>query len=331
MPQSHFARNAFLPSLAALIGLSGGWLLAQSDTAAKNDAPNPFHPVEGWAQLPAGMGWGQVISVYPDAHANVWVFHRKDPPILEFDRFGKFVKGFGAGMFVMPHGLTVDRDGNIWATDQNGKDGKGQQAIKFSPEGKVLMTLGKAGIAGPGNDTFNGPCDVAVAANGDIFVADGHGGETNARVVKFSKDGKFIKTWGKKGTGPGEFDTLHRLAMDSKGRLFVADRGNSRIQIFDQEGNFIAQWRQFGRPSGIFISKDDTLYSVDSQSDEKTNPGVKRGIRVGSAKDGSVKWFIPDLSTDPAIALAEGVSADAKGDIFAAGVSSMGLHKFMKK
>jgi DNA-binding beta-propeller fold protein YncE len=278
------------------------------------------------------MEWGQVISAYPDAHGNVWVFHRTDPPILEFDRSGKLVKSFGAGMFVQPHGLTVDDDGNIWVTDQSAKDGKGQQAIKFSPDGKVLMTLGKAGIAGSGNDTFNGPCDVAVAANGDIFVADGLGGETNARVVKFSKDGKFLKAWGKKGAGPGEFDTLHRLAMDSKGRLFVADRGNNRIQIFDQEGNFIAQWRQFGRPSGIFISKDDTLYSVDSQSDEKTNPGVKRGIRIGSAKDGSVKFFIPDTSADPQIALAEGVSANDKGDIvYAAGVSSKALHKFVKK
>jgi DNA-binding beta-propeller fold protein YncE len=193
------------------------------------------------------------------------------------------------------------------------------------------MTLGKAGVAGSGLDEFNGPSDVAVAANGDIYVADGHGGNTNARIMKFSKDGKFLKTWGKKGSGPGEFDTLHRLAIDSKGRLFVADRGNNRIQIFDAEGNFIAQWRQFGRPSGIYISKDDTLYSVDSQSDDKTNPGVKRGIRVGSARDGSVKWFIPDLSTNPAIAMAEGVSADSKSDILAAGVSSMGLHFFVQK
>ena len=300
------------------------------DARATNNLPNPYRLIENWAQLPAGMEWGQVISAQPDAHGNVWVFHRKDPPILEFDRSGKFVRSFGAGMFVQPHGLTVDHDGNIWVTDQNAKDGKGEQATKFSPEGKVLMTLGKAGVAGPGNDTFNGPCDVAVAANGDIFVADGHGGDTNARVVKFSKDGKFIKAWGKKGSGPGEFDTLHRLAMDSKGRLFVADRGNNRIQIFDQDGNFIAQWHQFGRPSGIFISKDDTLYSVDSQSDEKTNSGVKRGIRIGSAKDGSVKWFIPDTSTDPQIALAEGVSVDAKGEVYAAGVSSMGLHKFVK-
>ena len=192
--------------------------------------------------------------------------------------------------------------------------------------------MAKPASRATGPDTFNGPSGVAVAPNGDIFVADGHGADTNARIVKFSKDGKFIKTWGKKGSGPGEFDTPHSIAMDSKGRLFVADRGNSRIQIFDQDGKFIDQWKQFGRPSGIFISKDDTLYSVDSQSDEKTNPGVKRGIRIGSAKNGKVKVFIPDLSPDPQIALAEGVSADAKGNVvYAAGVSSMALHKFVKK
>jgi DNA-binding beta-propeller fold protein YncE len=311
--------------------LSGSAVQAQSDSHATNDLPNQYRPVENWAKLPAGMEWGQVISVQPDAHGRIWVFHRQDPPILEFDASGKLLNSFGAGMFVQPHGLTVDHDGNIWVTDQSAKDGKGEQAIKLSPEGKVLMTLGKAGVAGSGPDMFNGPCDVAVAANGDIFVADGHGGDTNARVMKFSKEGRFIKAWGRKGSGPGEFDTLHRLAMDSKGRLFVADRGNNRIQIFDQEGNFIAQWHQFGRPSGIFISKNDTLYSVDSQSDEMTNPGVKRGIRVGSAKDGSVKWFIPDPSADARIALAEGVSANSKGDIYAAGVSSMGLHKFVLK
>src|SRR5579871_2916931 len=303
---------------------------ATTDVAATNSLPDPFRPVENWAHLPAGVQWGQVISVKPDAQGNLWVFHRSDPPILEFDANGKFLKSFGNGMFVQPHGLEIDRDGNIWTTDQNAKDGKGQQVIKFSPAGKVLMTLGKAGVAGNDHDTFNGPCDVAIAPNGDIFVADGHGGDTNARVVKFTKEGKYIKEWGKKGSGPGEFDTLHSMAMDSKGRLFVADRGNSRIQIFDQDGKFLAEWKQFGRPSGIYITKNDTLYSVDSQSDDKVNPGVKRGIRIGSAKSGAVRWLIPDTNADPAIAMAEGVSTDGKGTIFAAGVSSMGLHLFKK-
>jgi streptogramin lyase len=317
--------------LIAAVVLIGG-VYAAVNTAATNNLPDPYKPVENWAQLPAGVQWGQVIGVQPDSHGNLWVFHRSDPAILEFDASGKYLKGFANGMFAQAHGLSVDRDGNIWVTDAEKKDGKGMQVFKFSPDGKILMTLGKAGVAGAGQDTFNGPSSVLVAPNGDIFVADGHGEGTNARVVKFSKDGKFIKAWGKAGSGPGEFDTLHSMAMDSKGRLFIADRGNSRIQIFDQDGNFIDQWKQFGRPSGIYITKNDTLYSVDSQSDDKTNPGVKRGIRIGSAKDGSVKAFIPDTSTDPKIALAEGVSADPKGDIvYAAGVSSMGLHKFVKQ
>src|SRR6266566_6652903 len=144
---------------------------------------NPYRIAEGWPQLPAGITWGAVISVDSDAHGNIWVFHRSDPTILEFAPSGKLLKSFGTGMFVQAHGMTIDRDGNIWVTDAQGKDGKGHQVFKFSPAGEILMKLGKAGVAGSGEDTFNGPCDVAVAPNGDIFVADGHGGETNARIV----------------------------------------------------------------------------------------------------------------------------------------------------
>src|SRR5947207_10621673 len=268
MSRSHLLKFALLGVLGTLA------VHAQGNVASTNNLPNPFTPVENWAKLPANIEWGQVISVEPDAHGNIWVFHRKEPAILEFDSSGKLIKSFGTG-FVQAHGLGLDRDGNVWVTDGQGKDGKGHQAFKFSPEGKVLMTLGKVGVAGSGPDEFNSPSDVVVAPNGDIFVADGHGGNDNERIVKFSKDGKFIKAWGKKGSGPGEFDSPHSIAIDSRGRLFVADRTNNRIQIFDQDGKFIDQWKQFGRPSGIYISKDDTLYSVDLQSDEKTTPGVQ--------------------------------------------------------
>lgn len=329
MPYSRRVSFSFI--MLIVIGILGGLTFGQTKSSPTNSLPNPYRAVENWAKLPAGIQWGQVISVEPDARGNIWVFHRSDPAILEFDPSGKLLKSFASGMFVQAHGLSIDHDGNIWVTDAQGNDGKGHQVFKFSPDGKILMTLGKAGVPGNGTDTFNGPSDIVTNANGDIFVADGHGGDTNARIVKFSRDGKFIKTWGKKGSGPGEFDTPHSIVLDSRGRLLVADRGNSRIQIFDQDGNFIAQWKQFGRPSGLFISKDDTLYSVDSQSDEQNNPGFKRGIRIGSAKDGSVKMFIPDLNSDPRIALAEGVAADVKGDIYAAGVSSMALHKFVRK
>ncbi len=168
---------------------------------------------------------------------------RDEAPILKYDASGRLVTSFGVGMFNFPHGFFVDNDGNVWVSDAQGEDGKnpksngkGHQVFKFSPEGKVLMTLGKAGVAGEGPDTLNEPTDVVVARNGDIFVSAGHGFKTNARIVKYSKDGKFLKAWGKVGSAPGEFSSAHAIAIDSQGRLFVGDRGNSRIQIFDQDG-----------------------------------------------------------------------------------------------
>src|SRR5579862_1331740 len=242
---SQFPRSVRSLAAAGLLALAAGTGLIRAQSAPP--PPNPYRLVDRWAQLPKSIEWAGVISVDPDAKGNVWVFHRSDPPLLKFDPTGKLALSFGAGMFVQPHGMTIDRDGNIWVTDAQAKDGKGQQVFKISPEGKVLMTLGKAGVAAEGPDTFNGPADVVVAPNGDIFVADGHAAMATGRVVKFSKDGKFIKAWGKNGSGPGEFNVPHSIAMDSRGRIFVADRSNSRLQIFDQKGTFLDQWKQFGR------------------------------------------------------------------------------------
>jgi sugar lactone lactonase YvrE len=308
--------------------------------------PNPYRTIENWAKLPEGRTWGSTSSVDLDRDGNIWVADRcganscagkTEAPVMKFDPSGKLLKTFGEGMFVFPHDLVVDRGGNIWIVDGQGKDGKGHQVFKFSPEGKVLMTLGKAGVAGDGNDEFNQPSAVAIAPNGDIFVADGHGGATNARIVKFSKDGKFIKTWGKKGTAPGEFDTPHTLAFDSKGRLFVGDRANNRIQIFSQDGEFLEQWTQFSRPSGVYIDRNDVLYVSDSESREREgyghHPGWKRGIRVGSARDGSVTAFIPDTFATPensATSGSEGLAVDSKGVIYGAEVQQKDLKKYVK-
>src|SRR5579864_3707488 len=284
-------------AMIAMIAMSPTRAQSQADPQPVNSLPNPYRTVENWAKLPEGRTWGSTAGVAVDRHGNIWVAERCGAntcagsdlaPILEFDSSGKLLKSFGAGMFVFPHGISVDNDGNVWVTDGQGSGGKGQQVFKFSPDGKVLMVLGKAGVASDTQDTFNQPSAVAIGANGDIFVADGHGGDSNARIVKFSKDGKFIVTWGKKGSGPGEFNIPHALAFDSKGRLFVADRGNNRIQIFDQEGKYIDQWKQFSRPSGIFISRNDVIYVADSESGSvaRDHSEWKRGIRVGSAKDG---------------------------------------------
>jgi sugar lactone lactonase YvrE len=307
--------------------------------APPNSQPNPYRTVENWAKLPAGRTWGSTSAVEVDCDGkSIWVAERCGAntcagsdlaPILKFDSSGKLVKSFGADMFIFPHGIFVDKDGNVWVTDAHGEKGKGHQVFKFSPEGKVLMTLGKAGIEGDGPDTFNQPNDVVVAPNGDIFVSESHKGPGygNARVTKFSKDGKFIKQWGKHGSAPGEFEVPHALAMDSQGRLFVGDRSNNRIQIFDQDGNFLTEWKQFGRPSGIYIDQNDILYVADSESSEeedyKYNPGWKKGIRIGSVKDGVVTAFIPGE--------AEGVAADAMGNVYGAEVGSKSLKKYVKK
>jgi sugar lactone lactonase YvrE len=197
----------------------------------------------------------------------------------------------------------------------------------LSPDGKVLMTLGTPGVTGEDETHFNAPSDVVVAPNGDIFVADGHGEKTNARIVKFSKDGKFVKAWGKEGKGPGEFDQPHGLAMDSAGRLFVADRANSRLQIFDQDGKFLAEWKQFGRPSGVWIDKREAIYVADSQSSDKTNPGFKQGIRIGNAKDGKVTGFIEETKFPGAL---EGVGVDDDGNIYAGYTNAQNLTRFVK-
>ena len=294
-----------LVSLVAVVALV-------SPVALTAQTADGYEKVEGWAKLPAGVEWGQVISVDMAPDGYIWALHRAEPPILKFDAEGNVIKSFGEGLFVRPHGFHIDRDGFIWATDQLGRDGQGHQVFKFNQDGEVLMTLGTKGVEGEGPDTFNGPTDVAIATNGDIFVTDGH---FNNRVVKFSKDGTFIKAWGSKGTAPGQFDLPHTIAIDSRGRLFVGDRSNARIQIFDQEGTFLEAWDQFGMVSGILITPDDTLYVADYQQNE--------ALLIGSAKDGSISGRIEPV-------IAEGIAIDRMGNVYAGEVAGRMLTKFKK-
>ncbi|MEP7381338.1 MAG: peptidyl-alpha-hydroxyglycine alpha-amidating lyase family protein [Gemmatimonadota bacterium] len=334
---------------------------AQQPGAPVNDRPNPYRTEEGWAKLPAGRTWGSTSAVEIDRDGtSIWVAERCGAnsclgstvdPILKFDASGKLVKSFGAGLMIFPHGIYVDHDGNVWVTD--GQDNLprrargaapdaplppppatviGHQVFKFSPEGRLLLTLGKKG-GGKGEDFFYQPNDVLVAPDGMIFVAEGHGSD-NARILKFSPDGKLVKQWGRKGTGKGEFDQPHALALDSRGRLFVGDRSNNRIQIFDQDGKYLDEWTQFSRPSGIFIDARDNIYVADSESGsvEPENKAWIRGIRIGSAKDGVVRAFIPDPAVDPpSTSSAEGVAVDRNGVIYGAEVGQRALKRYVRK
>jgi sugar lactone lactonase YvrE len=330
--------------------------LAQPNTPPTNDAPNPYRTIEGWAKLSPGRTWGSTSGADVDVDGtSIWVAERCGtnscaesslPSILKFDATGKLVQSFGGGLLLSPHGLTVDHDDNVWVTDcactratggappDSSAPPKGHQVFKFSPTGKLLMTLGKPG-GGRDSAFFWQPNDVLVAPNGDIFVAEGHASSagSTARILKFRKDGTLIKTWGSLGSGPGQLNQPHALAMDSNGRLFVGDRGNNRIVIYDQDGRILDTWYQFSRPSGIFIDANDRIYVADSESGSvaPAHKDWKRGIRIGSAKDGSLTAFIPDPAENPpSTSAAEGVAVDAKGNIYGAEVGPKALKKYVR-
>jgi sugar lactone lactonase YvrE len=333
-------------ALTALCALPAAVACVWAADGPLTGLPDPFQaPQYQWATPAGGGTWGSTAAIKRGPHDEIWAINRCDAnscdgsdmaPINQLDvATGKPIRAIGAGLFVFPHGLSVDRHGNIWVTDGAiSKDGtKGLQVIELSPSGKVLMRLGTAGVRGDDATHFLSPTAVITAPNGDIFVADGHSTLPPAipanlvpRIMKFSKDGKFIKQWGGAGSGPSQFSNPHDLALDARGRLFVADRGNSRIQIFDQDGKFLAQWSQFGRAAGLYIDRMGTLYAIDPDSSETIHPGWPKGIWIGSVKSGRPTAFVPDNSAG------EGVVVDAGGTLYGAvNVAPHGITRYAKR
>lgn len=317
--------------------------------------PNPYRPVENHFKLAEGRWWGSTSAVDIDIDGrSIWVAERCAAnscadsnlnPVLHFDASGRLLRRFGEGMFILPHGIHVDREGDVWVTDAQGPDGldpdregKGHAVYKFSRTGRLLLTLGTPGVAGDGTGALlNAPSDVVTAPNGDVFVSDGggpvgtHSGAV-ARIVKYSKDGMFVAAWGTPGSGRGELRTPKGLALDSGGRLFVADWGNARVQIFDQEGRFLDTWSQFGAPSGIYIDHDDVLYAAEpahlagpgfpaGPRSSDASPARETGIRIGGVQDGVVVYFIPDSrDSRSGFGGVAGVAVDGLGNVFGARV-----------
>jgi streptogramin lyase len=360
------AALASLPEgVAAQRGFSGP--PEHANVEPVNYRPNPYMTFRDWGHLPDGRTWGSVSAVHVDIDGrHIWAGDRcganacagsNVDPIVKLDPYGNTVMSFGAGQILWPHGMDVDREGNVWIADARGPNAQelerfpnarnlGHTVLKFSPTGQLLMTIGTGGQAGSPPTHLTEPNDVLVAPDGSIFIAEAHNAqfldenppEGVGRITKWSPDGRLLLTFGEYGYGDSQFRGPHSLAMDSQGRLFVADRGNRRIQIFDQQGNHLDTWYQFSRISGIYIDPNDVLYAIDSESDPNYNPGWRKGLRVGSARTGDVWYFVPEHMSERASgmggvgSMGEGVTADAQGNVIAGEVGPItGLTKFVPR
>lgn len=346
MSYSNRVGSILVFSLTALVVVGGVSFHAQSV------ANNPYHAVHGWEKMPNGWKLGVPSGIFPDPDGrHIWMLSRcgenhcansDQDAIFKFDLDGNVVKSLGARLFSFPHGFFLDQEGFLWVTEgapagdrrevEGLKRGLGHQVFKLDQNGEVVMTLGEAGVSGYGPKHFNGPAGVLVAPNGEIWVTDGHRGGNN-RIVKFSSDGQFLLEVGggveAKSGDPGKFNDPHDIAMDSQGRIIVADRGNNRIQIFDQEGNLLAVWTQFGRPSTVFVDNKGIIYAGDGMSNDQWNPGWERGIRMGDVETGWVMAFIPD-SEAPTGTGVEFLGVDFQGNIYAGEVGRQRLVKYVR-
>ncbi|HWH18034.1 MAG TPA: peptidyl-alpha-hydroxyglycine alpha-amidating lyase family protein [Allosphingosinicella sp.] len=268
--------------------LASALLLVGCATASDVRRPYAYEVTHGWPQLPEGRILGQATGVDVDSRGNVFVFHRagrewmdeppaemiSNPTIEVFDgRSGRHIRSWGANRFLMPHGLTIDAQDNVWVTDV-----MLHQVLKFSPTGELLMTVGQARVPGTDRRHFNMPTDVAVLRDGSFYVSDGYG---NARVLKFSANGDYEFEWGRSGTGEGEFDLPHAIDVGADGRVYVADRSNARVQVFDSRGRFLAQWSgaEIGRPYSVAVGNRHAVV-VDGGDQPESGPDRSGGVEV---------------------------------------------------
>jgi peptidylamidoglycolate lyase len=330
--------------MALLTVAAGAAIAAQvprtSPPHATGETRGTYHVVHGWPVLPQGEILGAVTGVGVDSHDNVFVFHRAGrlwpdsgildttpiarPTVALFDgRTGVLITQWGANRFAMPHGLTVDREDNVWLTDV-----ALQQVYKFSHDGKLLLTLGARGVSGDDSSHFNRPTDVGVAPDRSFYVSDGY---LNTRVLKFASDGKFLFQWGTAGSGPGQFDLPHGIALDAAGRVYVADRSNARVQIFDADGHYVTEWKgaALGRPYNVALGSDGTAFVVDG-GDQPDRPPDRSGAAVVRPDGSVIQRFGRFGNYDGQFALAHDIAVAKDGSVYVGDITGRRVQKFVR-
>lgn len=335
--------TAFRPSihLSALILLVGGllgpsWTLASeaAATVARYNSCVCYEVDPNWPQRPADVAWGQMPGVAVDAHDNVWLFTRAEPPVQVYDASGKFVRAWGKGLVQGSHFLRFDPQGNVWITDV-----RAHTVRCFTPEGNLLKTFGVSGEAGDDASHFNKPTDMAFTPEGDVFISDGY---VNTRIVHIDKQGKFVKSWGSAGRGPGQFNLPHSIAIDSKRRIYVADRNNARVQVFDESGKFLSQWTNVIVPWGLWITPDDQIWVSGSSpvawraEDALLSCPPKDQIAIRFDPSGNVRqiWTFPLGQTDKEkpgeLNWFHGIALDSHGNLYAGDIMGRRAQKFLR-
>jgi DNA-binding beta-propeller fold protein YncE len=305
------ARRSFVLPVVLLLALAIH--TSPAEGPGKSGIPD-YRTVAGWPQVPEGVKLGAVSAVATDSDDRVYVFHRGKQPILVFDRQGKFLRSWGDDVIKTPHGLRIDRENNVWITDIGH-----HQVMKFDAQGKLLLTLGKKDEPGVGVDQFDKPTDVAVVPSGEFYVSDGYG---NSRIVKFSKEGKFLKAWGRKGTKEGEFNLPHAICMDAEGKLYVGDRENDRIQVFDSDGKFLAQWKESGAPFGLFLTGEGRIFVADGRNHwiKVLDLKGKSLGRWGEKGQGPGQFNLPHM-----------LCVDSQGAVYVTEITGQRVQKFTAK
>jgi len=302
-------------SLRILVALTFAGSALAADISGAPSLPHKL--VSNWAQLPEGWNFGECSGVAVDKDDHVWVFNRGEHPVIEFDKNGRFLQAWNKVPVTSSHGIKVDPEGNIWLADV-----KGHAIMKFSRSGRLQMVITNAGKRPGDNETkyaFNEPTGLVFTPAGEFYVSDGY---VNARVIQYTRNGEYIRHWGKKGKGDGEFDLVHDVALDDRGRVYVADRTNSRVQVFDSQGRFVAKWTEVGQPWGLtYAAKEKAIY----MSDGRDNRVVKLDL------DGKILGTLGSFGKAPGkFDFAHHLAVDSEGSIYVAEIKNWRVQKFSR-